>query len=104
MGLLNKIYWLVQAEMCLFYIFSDKFEQSEADRCVFCKFDDGKVEIVVFEHVDDILARAEVTMERVAAELGETFKVKSIVEKFGVEKISRTPASWGRACTFSPSG
>ena len=34
--------------MCLFNIFcDDKFEQSEADRRVFCKFDDGEVEMVV---------------------------------------------------------
>ena len=43
----------------LFNIFcDDKFEQSEKDRRVFRKFDDGEVEIVVFMHVDDILAHA----------------------------------------------
>ena len=31
MGLLNKVYGLVQAGRCLFNIFCDKFEQSEAD-------------------------------------------------------------------------
>ena len=41
MGLLNKIYGLVQARRCLFYIFCDNFEQSEVDRRVFRKFDDG---------------------------------------------------------------
>ena len=56
MGLLNKIYELVQAGRCLFYIFcDDKFEQSEADRRVFRKFNDGEVEMVVLMHVDDIL-------------------------------------------------
>ena len=59
MGLLNKIYGLVHAVRCLFNIFcDDKFEQSEKDRRVFRKFDDGEVEIVVFMHVDDILAHA----------------------------------------------
>ena len=57
MGLLNKIYGLVQPGRCLFNIFcEDKFEQSEADRRVFRKFDDGGVEMVVFMHVDDIVA------------------------------------------------
>ena len=36
MVLLNKIYGLVQAGRCLFkFFFDDKFEQLEADRCVF---------------------------------------------------------------------
>ena len=40
MGLLNKIYGLVQAGRCLFnIIYDDKFKQSEADRRVFRKFD-----------------------------------------------------------------
>ena len=95
MKLLNKIYGLVQAGRCLFYIFCDKFEQSEADRRVFHKFDDGEVEMVVLMHVDDILAYAQATMERFAAELGEKFKVKSIVEKFGIEKTSKTTDSSG---------
>ena len=33
------------------------------------------------------------TMERFAAELDRKLKVKSMVEKFGVEKVSRTQAS-----------
>ena len=48
-------------------------------------------------HVDDILAHAQATMERFAAELGGKFKVKSMVEKFGVEKASRAPDSSGVA-------
>ena len=77
---LNKIYRLVQARRYLFNIFcDDKFEQSEADRRVFCKFDDGKVEMVMFVHVGDILAPVEATIERFSAELGEKFKVKSMV-------------------------
>ena len=58
MGLLIKIYGPVLVGRCLFDIFcDDKFDQSEADRRVFRKFDDGEVEMVVFVmHVDDILA------------------------------------------------
>ena len=79
----------------LFNIFcDDKFEQSEIDRSVFRKFDDREVEMVVFMYVDDILVHA-ATMERFAAELGEKFKVKSMVEKLSVKKASRTPASSG---------
>ena len=60
MRLLNKIYGLVQAGRGLFNIFCDgKFEQSEADRHVFCKFDDEEVEVVVFMHADDILLMPE---------------------------------------------
>ena len=70
---------------------------------MFRKFDDGEMEMVVFIHVDGILAHAQATMEKFAAELGETFKLKSIVEKFGVEKTSRIPASSG-VSTLSPSG
>ena len=104
MGLLNKIYGLVHAGRCLFNIFcDDKFEQSEVDRCVFRKFNDGEVEMVVFVHVDDILAHAQATMEGFAIEFGGKFKVKSGVEKFGVEKASRTPASSG-VPTLSQSG
>ena len=104
MVLLNKIYGLVQAGRCLFNRFcDDKFEQSEADRGVFRKFDDGEVEMVVFMHVDDILAHAQATMKRFAAELGEKFKEKPVVEKFVVEKAWRTPASSG-VPTLSPSG
>ena len=72
MGLLNKIYGLVQAGKCLFNIFcNDKFEQSQADRPVFRKLDKGEVEMVVFMYVDDIVAHAQTKMERFAAELGE---------------------------------
>ena len=95
MGLLNKIYGLVQAGRFLFNIFCDKFEQPKADRRVFREFDDGEVDMVVFMHVGDILAHTEATMGRFAAELGETFKVKSMVEKFGVEKTRMAPASPG---------
>ena len=104
MELLNKIYRLVQMGRCSSNIFfDDKFEQSKADRHVFRNFDGEQVEMVVFTHVDDILARAQATMERFAAELGEKFKVKSMVEKFGVEKARRTPAS-SEVPTLSPSG
>ena len=70
MILLNKIYGLVQAGRCLFNINCHKFEQSEAGRRVFRKFDDGEAEVVVLVHMDDILAQAQATMERFAAELG----------------------------------
>ena len=94
MGLLNKIYGLVQAGRCLSNIFCDRFEQSEADRRVFRKFN-GEVEMVVFIHVDNIFAHAQATRERLVVNLGEKIKVKSMVEKFGVEKAMRTPASLG---------
>ena len=42
-------------------------------------------------------------MERFTAELEEKFKVKSMVEKFDVEKTRRTPASSG-VPTLSPRG
>ena len=88
----------------LFNMFcDDKFEQSEADRRVFRKFDDGEVEMVVFVHVNDILDHAQVKLEWFAVELGEKFKVKSMVEKFGVEKTSRIPAPLGLSTLF-PSG
>ena len=104
MELLDKIYGFVQAERCLFYIFcDDKFEQSEADRRVPHKFDSGEVEIVVSMHVDNILAYAQATMERFAAKLEEKFKVKSMVEKFSVEKTSKTPDFSG-VLTLFPSG
>ena len=100
----NKIYRFVQAGRCLLNILcDDKFEQSEADRRVLLKFDDGEVGMMVFMHVDGILAHAQATMERFAAELGEKYKAKSMVEKFGVEKTSMTPASSG-VSTLSPSG
>ena len=104
MRLLSKIYELVQAGKCLFSMFyDDRFEQPEADSRVFRKFDDGNMEIVVVVHVDDILAHAKATMERFTAELGGKFKVKSMVEKFGVEKTKWIPASSG-VPTLSPSG
>ena len=66
-------------------LFCDKVEQSETDRCLFCKFDDGEVEMLVFVYVDGIiLAHVQATMERFTAELGEKFKVKTMVEKFGI--------------------
>ena len=37
---------------------------------MFRKFDDGKVEMVVFVLINDILAHAQATVERFAAELG----------------------------------
>ena len=36
---------------------------------VFRKFDDGDMEMVAIMHMDDILAHAQATMERFAAEL-----------------------------------
>ena len=69
--MLTKIYGLVQAGRCLFsIIYDDKFEQPEVDRHVLRKFDNGKVEIVVFVDMDNILADAQATMERFTAELG----------------------------------
>ena len=68
MGLLNKIYGLVQTRRCLFNIFcDDKYEQPKSNRPVFRKLDDREVEMVVFVHVDDILAHAQTTMESFAA-------------------------------------
>ena len=59
MGLLTKIYGLVQAGRCLFSIIcNDKFERSKTDRHVFHKFDGKEVEMVVFVHMDGILAHA----------------------------------------------
>ena len=100
---MNKIYGLIQVGKCLFNIFcDDKFEKPETDPRVFRKLDDGEVEMVVFMPVDDILAHAQATMKGFATELGEKFKVKSMAEKFGVEKTTRTPTS--SVLTFSPSG
>ena len=69
---------------------------------MFRKFDDGKVKMVVVVHIDDILAHAkdQATMKWFTAELGRKFKVKSMVETFGVETAIRIPASWG-VPTFS---
>ena len=73
MGLLNKIYRLVQAGTGSFNIFcNNKFEQSEANRRVFRKFGDREVKMVVFMPMDDILAHAQATKERFTAELVET--------------------------------
>ena len=70
--MLNKIYGIVLAGRCLFNeICDDKFEQSEADRREFRKFDDGEVKIVVFVRVDVILAHGQAMMEKFPAELGE---------------------------------
>ena len=70
MGLLKSIYALVRS----FNIFYDnRFEKPEADPRVVRKFDDGKVEMVVVVHVDDILVLAQATMERFAAKLGRKF-------------------------------
>ena len=57
--------------------------------------------MTVFMDVADIFAHAQATRERLAAELGEKFKVKSMLENFGVEKARRTPASSG-VPTLSP--
>ena len=104
MGLLNKIYGLVQTGRGLFNIFcDDKFEKSEAGRRAFRKFHYGELEIVVFMHVDNIPAHAQVTMEKFTAELGKKFKVKPMVEKFGVKKARGASASSG-VPNISPSG
>ena len=88
----------------MFNIFCDgKFEKSEADRRVFRKFNDSEVEMMVFMHVDDTLSHPQATRESFVAELGKTFKLESMVEKFGAEKTSRTPAYLG-VSTPSPSG
>ena len=64
MELLNKIYELVRAGRCLFNLFcDDQFEQSDADRRVFRKFDDREVKMVVFIHVDYILPHTQATTE-----------------------------------------
>ena len=46
------------------------FEQAKADPCVFCRFNDGEVEMGVFVHMDDIFAHVQTTIERFAVELG----------------------------------
>ena len=60
MGLMNRIYGLVQVGRCLFNTICDKFEQSEADRRVFGKFDDGEINIVML----CMWATALLTLER----------------------------------------
>ena len=93
MKLLSKIYGLVQAGRYLFYMFcGDRSDQSQADPRVFRTFDDGEVKIVVVMFMDNILAHAQGTMDRLATELGGKFNAKSMVEKSGVGKPSRTPA------------
>ena len=85
-GRLNKaIYGLVQAGKCWNNKFCDDltvigFEQAKADPCVFRKVVDGKAEMAVVVHVDDILAHANdrATMDRLAAELGQKFKLKDM--------------------------
>ena len=104
MGLLNKIYGLVHAGRYLLNIFcDDKFEELVAGRRVFRKFDDREMKMVVLIHMNDILAHAQVTMERFAADLGEKFKVKSIIDTFDVDKTSKALASSGRSI-FSACG
>ena len=102
-GLVNKvIYGLIQAGRCWNIKFCNDmtaigFEHPKADTCVFRKIADKEVEMVVVVHVDDILAHAkdQATRVRLTAELGENFQEKSMVEKFGVEKARRMPASLG---------
>ena len=85
-GRLNKaIYGLVQAGRCWNNKVCDDmtaigFEQAKADPYVFRKVVDGKTEMVVVVHVDDILAHAkdQATMDRFAAELGQKFKLKDM--------------------------
>ena len=102
-GLLNKVmYGLIQAGRCWNNKFCNDmtaigFEQSKADPCVFRKIADREVDMVVVVHVDDILAHAknQATRVRLTAELGEKVQVRSVVEKFGVGKARRMPASLG---------
>ena len=85
-GLVNKaIYELVQVGGCWNNKFSDGttaigFEQSKVNRCVFRKSVDGREEIVVVVHVDDILTHAkdQATMERFDAELRRKFKLNNM--------------------------
>ena len=62
-GLLKKVYGLVEAGRCWFNKLrygrtTIGFEQPEADPCVFRKFEDREVGMMVVVHVDDILAHA----------------------------------------------
>ena len=52
------------------------------DLCLFHKFDDGEVEMVMVVHADDIIAHAnyQETMEMFAAELGRKFSLKEMVD------------------------
>ena len=58
------------------------FEQAKAGSCVFRKVVDGEAEMVVVVHVDDILAHTkdQAMMDRFAAELGQKFKLKDLVD------------------------
>ena len=58
--------------------------------------------MVVVVHVDDILAHAQATMEKFAAELGGKFKVKSMVES-AASRRQRTPPASSGVSTLSPS-
>ena len=58
---------------------------------------------MVSVHVDGIFAQAQATRKKLVAELGEKFKEKWMVGKFGVEKARRTWTSSG-VPTLSPSG
>ena len=58
---------------------------------------------MVFLHVNDVIAHAQATMEWFTAELREKFKVKSMVETFGVDKTRRILASLRMSAIF-PSG
>ena len=86
MGRLNKAtYGLAQAGRCWNNKFCDDmtaigFDQAKADPCVFRKVVDGKTEVVVVVHIDDILAHAkgQAMMDRFAAELGQKFKLKDM--------------------------
>ena len=73
-GLLNKFYGFNQ-------LHDDRmamgFKQPETDPCVFRKFDDKEMEMVVVVHVNNILTLIQVTMERFAADIEGKFKVKS---------------------------
>ena len=96
MGLLNKIYFLVQAGRCLFDIIcDDKFEQSEAEGRVFRKFDDrGRLlRLCIWT---TFLLTPKRRWKSSLLSLGERFKVK-----FGIEEAKRTPAFCGGATRFS---
>ena len=85
-GRLNKaIYGLVQAGRCWNNKFCDDmtaigFEQAKADPCVFRKVVGGEAEMAVAVHVEDILAHAkdQATMDRLATELEQKFKLKDM--------------------------
>ena len=64
-----------------------RFEQSNADPCVFRKVNDGEVEMGAVVHVNDILAHAkdQATIERFAAERGRKFKLKDMNDNYNME-------------------